>query len=121
MKIHKTHSVKESQDSEQQLYEAIAAIRTTEEARKFFQDLCTPTEIQAMADRWLVVDLIKAGKPYRQIYAETNVSVTTVGRVARCILLGTGGYNVIYDRLEKKLHDNNTKIKNRHSKKRTPK
>lgn len=104
-----------------QLYEAIATIKTAEEAKQFMQDLCTPAEIQAMADRWRVVDLIKQGSPYRQIYSETGVSVTTVGRVARCILLGTGGYNVIYARKEKKMHDRNNKNKNRSTKKRSSK
>jgi TrpR-related protein YerC/YecD len=58
-----------------------------------------------MADRWQVVAAIKAGKPYRQIYEETGVSVTTVGRVARSLRLGEGGYKLIYSRLEKNSHD----------------
>jgi TrpR-related protein YerC/YecD len=102
MKSHKTRVGEESEDPEHSLYDAITAIKTAEEAKKFFQDLCTPTEIQAMADRWRVVALIKANISYRQIYDATGVSVTTVGRVARCITLGSGGYNIIYERLEKK-------------------
>jgi len=90
------------EDAEEWLYQAIAAIQTPEEAKNFFQDLCTPTEIQAMADRWLVVGLIKQGIPYRQIYEMTGVSVTTVGRVARHAILGVGGYGLIYDRLQAK-------------------
>jgi TrpR-related protein YerC/YecD len=87
---------------ENDLFEAIASIRTTEEAKLFFQDLCTPTEIQAMADRWIVVPSIKDNKPYRQIHDETGVSVTTIGRVARCLMLGKGGYNLIFARLKRK-------------------
>ncbi|RDI42069.1 YerC/YecD family TrpR-related protein [Aquicella lusitana] len=97
MKISKINQV-----LEQELYEAVAAVRSAEEAKKFFQDLCTPAEIQAMADRWHVVPLVKAGKSYRQIYNETGVSVTTIGRVARCLMLGEGGYNLVHERLEKK-------------------
>lgn len=93
---------KVTDDPEHKLYEAIAAIRTVDEAQKYFRDLCTPTEIQAMADRWRVVSLIKDEKPYREIYDETGVSVTTVGRVARCIMYGTGGYELIYQRLKGK-------------------
>lgn len=121
MKIHRIHSTKESEDPEHRLFEAIALIRTTEEAKKFFQDLCTPMEIQAMADRWRVVDWIKKGKPYRQIYDETGVSVTTVGRVARCIMLGEGGYNLVYERIEKKRNENNSKTKSSNTKKRASK
>lgn len=104
MKLNKMAISKSSAEPQHQLFEAIAAISTSEEARKFFQDLCTPAEIQAMADRWRVVDLIKKGKPYRQIYDETGVSVTTIGRVARCMMLGEDGYNIIYKRLEEKKH-----------------
>ena len=53
-----------------------------------------------MADRWRMVSLIESGKPYRQIYEETGVSMTTIGRVARCLRQGTGGYGLIYQRLE---------------------
>jgi|GEM_PF-3402497 len=106
---------------ENQLYAAIALLKTSKEARQFFQDLCTPAELQAMADRWQVVALIKAGKPYRQIYDETGVSMTTVGRVARCITFGEGGYNLIYERSEKKSYESSTKIKNCRTKKRTSK
>lgn len=121
MKIHRMQAAKESEEPKHMLYEAIAAIRTDEEAKQFFQDLCTPSEIQAMADRWLAVYAIKAGKPYRQVYDETGVSVTTVGRVARCIMMGEGGYNLIYARVGKKSYENSIKTKNRNTKKRASK
>ena len=91
-----------NEEPEQQLYEAILALKNVDEAKQFFEDLCTPTERQAMADRWLVVEPIKQGVPYRTIYEETGVSVTTVGRVARCLSFGTGGYNLVFDRIKKK-------------------
>ena len=80
------------------LYTAFTMIRSVDEAEQFLNDLCTPQELSAMADRWRVVQPIKAGVPYRQIYDETGVSVTTIGRVARCITYGTGGYDLIFRR-----------------------
>jgi TrpR-related protein YerC/YecD len=103
MKVKTSALAKSHSQAQQALYKAIAAIKTEEEAKNFFEDLCTPNEIQAMADRWRVVALIKSGKSYRQIYEETGVSVTTVGRVARCLLLGKGGYNLIQERVERKI------------------
>jgi len=97
----KPHHLETNRESALKLYKAIAALKTPEEAVLFFEDLCTPTEIQSMADRWKVIEPIKMGKPYRQIHEETGVSVTTIGRVARCLQLGKGGYNLIYERLEK--------------------
>jgi len=105
----------------QDLYEAIALIQNREEAQQFFEDLCTPAEVIAMQDRWRVVDLIRAGKPYRQIYEETGVSVTTVGRVARSLMLGEGGYQLIYQRVEKKYDKKSQKTSNRSAKKRAAK
>lgn len=87
---------------EHQLFEAIAAIRDVDEAKKFFEDLCTPAELQSMADRWRVVGPIKQGIPYRAIYEQTGVSVTTIGRVARCLTHGEGGYNLIHERVKRK-------------------
>lgn len=84
-----------------QLMKAIALIETREEAQHFFTDLCTPAELEAMADRWQVVPLLRQGIPYRQIHEQTGVSVATITRVARFINLGSGGYGLIADRLDK--------------------
>lgn len=89
-------------DSTYGLYQAVSAIKTPQEAEKLLQDLCSPAEIQAMADRWRVVGPLKLGRSYRDIYAETGVSVTTVGRVARSIMFGSGGYDLIHQRVTHK-------------------
>jgi TrpR-related protein YerC/YecD len=102
----KNHKSKQSPKVEVNLYEALVLIQTADEAKQFLQDLCTPAEIQAMADRWRVVDLIKQGKSYRQIYESTGISMTTVGRVARYMMLGAGGYDLIYQRVLKKNYEN---------------
>jgi len=39
------------------------------------------------------VPLLVQGVPYREIHEITRVSVTTVGRVARTLEHGTGGYH----------------------------
>ena len=76
----------------------MAALRTAEECRAFFRDLCTPAELQAMADRWAVVDHVQRGLPYREIHRLTGVSVTTIGRVARFVAAGNGGYELLATR-----------------------
>jgi uncharacterized protein YerC len=53
-----------------------------------------------MADRWAVVDHLKRNVPYREIHRLTGVSVTTIGRVARFLGNGNGGYEVATQRLE---------------------
>ncbi|MBP3973641.1 YerC/YecD family TrpR-related protein [Pseudoxanthomonas spadix] len=76
----------------QALARALAGLSRPEDVRAFLQDLCTPAELEAMADRWRVVPLILKGVPYREIHELTEVSVTTIGRVARTLETGAGGY-----------------------------
>lgn len=83
------------------LMRAISLLGNEEEALNFFTDLCTPAELESMRDRWQVVPLLRQGIPYRSIHDQTGVSVTTITRVARCLSFGTGGYNLIADRMEK--------------------
>lgn len=83
----------------QSLMQALCLLQNEEEALAFFNDLCTPAELEAMADRWQVVPLLRQGIPYRSIHEQTGVSVTTITRVARCLSMGTG-YLLLAERLE---------------------
>ena len=74
------------------LAKALAALDDPAEVGAFLRDLCTPAELEAMSDRWRVVPLLLEGVPYREIHERTRVSVTTVGRVARTLEHGEGGY-----------------------------
>jgi TrpR-related protein YerC/YecD len=100
MKTHQNVTPRQEALAESALYTAIAALRTPDECRAFLRDLCTPAEIQAMADRWAVVEFLKRDLPYRQIHRLSGVSVTTIGRVARFLALGNGGYETAARRLE---------------------
>jgi TrpR-related protein YerC/YecD len=100
MKSHRTLSPRQEALAERNLCVAVAALKTADEVRAFFRDLCTPAELQAMADRWAVVDHLKRNVPYREIHRLTGVSVTTIGRVARFLGNGNGGYEVAAQRLE---------------------
>lgn len=81
-----------SHDALDTLAQAIAQLRDPAEVAAFLQDLCTPAELEAMTDRWRVVPLLVQGVPYREIHERTLVSVTTIGRVARTLDHGAGGY-----------------------------
>lgn len=90
----------DKQQSTHQLMRAISQLKNENEALAFFSDLCTPAELEAMADRWEVVPLLRKEVPYRAIHEKTGVSVTTITRVARSLSLGSGGYTLIANRLE---------------------
>jgi TrpR-related protein YerC/YecD len=99
MKEHRAIDARRAKAAERSLYDALLSLRTAEECQRFLADLCTPAELEAMVDRWAVVPLLNEGVPYRKIHDVTGVSVTTIGRVARCLQAGKGGYQVALSRL----------------------
>ena len=81
-----------SEQVEDSLCRALLALGTVAEMRAFLRDLCTPAELEALVDRWRVVPYLLRGVAYREIHERTAVSVTTIGRVARFLSQGNGGY-----------------------------
>jgi len=81
------------------LFKAVLSLKDTNEAEKFFRDLCTVDEIKEMSDRWQIVNLLQQNKPYREIAAKVKTSTTTVSRVAMWLNNGSGGYQLVFERL----------------------
>ena len=92
MKRRAQENGEESGDRLDALALALSRLDDAVSVKAFLQDLCTPAELEAMTDRWRVVPLLQQGMPYREIHDLTLVSVTTIGRVARTLERGTGGY-----------------------------
>lgn len=66
------------------LMKSIVLLQNSDDAYAFFKDLCTPQELRAMAERWIVCQLLAEKKmSYREISDETGVSLATITRVAR--------------------------------------
>ena len=82
------------------LYETILKLRDLEECRRFFEDLCTPTELRSMEQRFDVAKMLHAGKVYTAILQETGASSATVSRVNRALNYGTGALGEVMDRVE---------------------
>jgi len=76
------------------LHRAFLTLKTSSEVNQFLQDLCTPSEVEAIVDRWWTASLLREGHSYREISEITGVSVTTIGRVARFLNMGEGGYRL---------------------------
>ena len=77
---------------EDALCKALLSLDTLPQMRALLRDLCTPAELEALTDRWRVVPFLLDEVPYREIHERTAVSITTIGRVARCLNSGNGGY-----------------------------
>ncbi|MGJ8564815.1 MAG: YerC/YecD family TrpR-related protein [Alphaproteobacteria bacterium] len=73
-----------TKSKETTLPEALISMSSATEMEKFLVDLCTPAELRALTERWHVAQLLDGGESsYRDISAQTGVSTTTIGRVAR--------------------------------------
>jgi TrpR-related protein YerC/YecD len=101
MKRHDQNQQPELRDGFRTLSEALFSLESPRELREFLEDLCTPAELEAMVDRWRVAQLLERGLSYRDIRDMTEVSVTTIGRVARFMELGAGGYRRALERTGK--------------------
>lgn len=80
-------------------FEAILLLETMEECYRFFEDICTIKEIQAIAQRLEVAKLLKANKTYNEIEAETGASTATISRINRALNYGADGYNIVLKKL----------------------
>ena len=84
------------------LFKVIADIKTAEDCRAFFEDLCTIKEIQDMAQRLETAILLNSGENYQNISAKVGVSSATISRVNRCLNYGSGGYRSAISKITEK-------------------
>ena len=92
---------KDLHDQNDLLYQAILALNSLEECRAFFQDLCTVSELRAMAQRLEVAQLLDDGLIYNDILQRTRASSATICRVNRALQYGADGYKTVLPRLKK--------------------
>lgn len=83
----------------QDMYRAILTLKTVDECIKFFEDLCTITELQAMEQRYQVAALLNKGCIYNEILEQTGASSATISRVNRSLQYGQDGYACVFKRL----------------------
>jgi TrpR-related protein YerC/YecD len=76
----------------EELFATIASLKNRDEAERFLRDLCTISELDAMAHRWQVARLLDEGLPYLEVAKRAHASTTTVTRVAQWLRRGEGGY-----------------------------
>jgi TrpR-related protein YerC/YecD len=75
-----------------ELFATIASLRNADEVERFLRDLCTRSELDAMAHRWQVAKLLDRGLPYLEVARIAHASTTTVTRVSQWLRNGEGGY-----------------------------
>jgi len=81
--------------------EAVLLLGSEEEAARFFDDVCTVKEIQALSQRLHVAELLDARKTYVEIEETTKASTATISRVNRSLSYGADGYRIVFDKRRK--------------------
>ena len=90
---------KKNQIRSELLYESILTLKSVEECRNFFQDLCTMSELRAMEQRMEVAVLLSDGMIYNDILERTGASSATISRVNRALQYGADGYQTVLPRI----------------------
>ena len=82
------------------LFRAVLGLENVGECYDFFEDLCTVSELQAMAQRFHVARLLSEGKTYQEISSETGASTATISRINKCLEYGSDGYKTALEKLK---------------------
>jgi TrpR-related protein YerC/YecD len=90
-----------SEDTEL-LFDAIKSLETKDEYYRFFEDLCTVSEILALSQRFHIAKLLTEHHTYQEIEETTKASTATISRINRFVKYGSEGYMTAIERLKDK-------------------
>ena len=88
-------------NSHDQLFEVILSLKTKEDCKDFFSDLCTIKELNSMTQRIKAAKMLIDGETYEKIIAKTDISSATLSRISKCVKYGTG-YKKVLNKNNKK-------------------
>ena len=84
------------------LFDAVLALENREECYRFFEDVCTVNELQALSQRFEVAHMLRNSRTYMDIAETTGASTATISRVNRSLNYGHDGYDMVLKRLADK-------------------
>ncbi|MEF9940536.1 MAG: YerC/YecD family TrpR-related protein [Clostridium sp.] len=87
-------------DAVDHLFEAILALKNSEECYIFFEDVCTVNELLSLSQRYEVAKMLREKHTYLEIAEKTGASTATISRVNRSLNYGNDGYDMIFKRLD---------------------
>lgn len=74
----------------ERFFDAVLELQNKEECYSFFGDVCTPKEIEAIAQRFTVAEMLYNKHVYSEIVEATGASTATISRVSRSVNSGCG-------------------------------
>jgi TrpR-related protein YerC/YecD len=81
------------------LVKALLTLKSEEDGYRLLDDLCTISEIKAMAQRLQVARLLSQDITYNTIASSTGASTATISRVKRCLNYGADGYRRVLENM----------------------
>lgn len=90
---------KSTREPSMALYEAILQLKDLDECYRFFQDLCSITEMRALEQRFDVAALLYQGRVYTDILEHTGASSATISRVNRALNYSADGLLDVFSRI----------------------
>lgn len=81
------------------LFDAVLLLRDRSECYRFFEDVCTISELKSIAQRFDVAKKLDEGVTYQEISQQLGASTATISRVNRALAYGAGGYRLLLDRI----------------------
>lgn len=95
--------MKKTEDNIKLLYKAIMCLKNESECEAFFTDLCTPQELNSIAQRLSVAKMLTEGSVYKTIVDKTGASTATISRVNKTLnYQAAGGYKIVFDHMKEK-------------------
>lgn len=86
-------------------FKAILIIKNEEECYRFFEDICTVSELQDIAQRLAVAKMLKENNTYSDIAEKTGASTATISRVKKSLLYGADGYKLVLEKMSEEDRD----------------
>lgn len=94
-------------DNTDLLVKALLTLTNEDDAYRLLEDLCTISEIKAMAQRLQVAYQLSQDITYNTIVSNTGASTATISRVKRCLNYGADGYKRVLENLDGEKNDDN--------------
>ena len=89
-------------DDIDELFDAVLTLEDREDCYRFFEDICTVNELLSLSQRFEVASMLKDRKTYLEIAEKTGASTATISRVNRSLNYGNDGYEMVFQRINKK-------------------
>jgi TrpR-related protein YerC/YecD len=91
-----------------ELFRAILSLQSMEECYRFFSDLLTVQELNAFVQRLQVAKMLSNGMTYDKIRGEVSTSSSTITRINTELRYGSGGYQMVLERLAAEQNQDDT-------------